>query len=166
MLGLTRRDEFKDRRLKGTAIELAIENNKGATQVTTAELLGITYPTADVLIAIVGVGAARELPLQPESPQRLADAREVEVRRLLAATAARAELRPPVERRRGERARAHAGASLVLPRARRGAARRAGEPRGRDGDLAAVQADGRVRSQRRTPVAGNSGHVPELAHAA
>ena len=32
MLGLTLREEFQGRRLKGTAIELANENNTGATQ--------------------------------------------------------------------------------------------------------------------------------------
>ncbi len=47
MLGLTLREEFQGRRLKGTAIELANENNTGATQVSAAEFLGITYPTAD-----------------------------------------------------------------------------------------------------------------------
>lgn len=34
MLGLTLRDEFKGRRLKGTAIELTNKNNTGATQVS------------------------------------------------------------------------------------------------------------------------------------
>jgi hypothetical protein len=45
MLGLTLREEFQGRRLKGTAIELANENNTGATQISAAEFLGITYPT-------------------------------------------------------------------------------------------------------------------------
>jgi hypothetical protein len=56
MLGLTLRDEFKGRRLKGTAIELANENNTGATQIGAAEFLGITYPTADVVSAMEAIG--------------------------------------------------------------------------------------------------------------
>ena len=55
MLGLTLREEFQGRRLKGTAIELANENNTGATQVSAAEFLGITYPTADVLAAMEAI---------------------------------------------------------------------------------------------------------------
>ncbi len=49
MLGLRIRDEFKGRRLKGTAIELTNKNNTGATQIPAAEFLQITYPTTDVL---------------------------------------------------------------------------------------------------------------------
>ena len=49
MLGLRIRDEFKGRRLKGTAIELTNQNNTGATQVPAADFLAITYPTTDVL---------------------------------------------------------------------------------------------------------------------
>ena len=49
MLGLTLRDEFKGKRLKGTAIELKNQNNTGATQIPAAEFLRITYPTTDVL---------------------------------------------------------------------------------------------------------------------
>ena len=56
LLGLTLRDEFKGRRLKGTAIELANENNTGATQVRAPEFLGITYPTTDVVTAIEAIG--------------------------------------------------------------------------------------------------------------
>ena len=37
MLGLTLREEFRGRRLKGTAIELANEDHTGATQVGAAE---------------------------------------------------------------------------------------------------------------------------------
>ncbi len=59
MLGLTLREEFRGRRLKGTAIELANENNTGATQVSAAEFLGITYPTADVLAAMDAIGPGR-----------------------------------------------------------------------------------------------------------
>jgi hypothetical protein len=56
MLGLTLRKEFQGQRLKGTAIELANENNTGATQINPAEFLGITYPTADVLAAVEAIG--------------------------------------------------------------------------------------------------------------
>jgi len=63
LLGLTLREEFKGRRLKGTAIELANENQTGATQVTAGNFLSITYPTADVLAAIEGVGPDRGQPV-------------------------------------------------------------------------------------------------------
>jgi hypothetical protein len=33
MLGLTLRDEFRGKRLKGTAIELSNDSNTGATQI-------------------------------------------------------------------------------------------------------------------------------------
>lgn len=49
MLGLRLRDEFKGRRLKGTAIELTNKNNTGATQIAADEFLKITYPSTDVL---------------------------------------------------------------------------------------------------------------------
>ena len=49
MLGLQLRDEFKGKRLKGTAIELSNEANTGATQISAADFLGITYPTRDLL---------------------------------------------------------------------------------------------------------------------
>jgi predicted AAA+ superfamily ATPase len=63
MLGLTLRDEFKGRRLKGTAIELANENNTGATQIGAAEFLGITYPTADVVSAMEAIGPGHGQPV-------------------------------------------------------------------------------------------------------
>lgn len=56
MLGLTLREEFQGRRLKGTAIELTNENNSGATQISAAEFLAITYPTADVVSATEAIG--------------------------------------------------------------------------------------------------------------
>ncbi|MFN5195689.1 MAG: hypothetical protein ACK5MS_00235, partial [Planctomyces sp.] len=49
MLGLQLRDEFKGRRLKGTAIELINNNNTGATQIPAADFLRITYPSTDLL---------------------------------------------------------------------------------------------------------------------
>ena len=63
MLGLTLREEFQGRRLKGTAIELANENNTGATQISAAAFLGITYPTADVLAAMEAIGPGRGQPV-------------------------------------------------------------------------------------------------------
>lgn len=63
MLGLTLREEFQGRRLKGTAIELANENNTGATQIGAAEFLGITYPTADVVSAMEAIGPGRGQPV-------------------------------------------------------------------------------------------------------
>jgi hypothetical protein len=43
MLGLNLRKEFQGPRLRGAAIELANENNTGATQVPALEFLDITY---------------------------------------------------------------------------------------------------------------------------
>jgi hypothetical protein len=47
MLGLTLREEFRSKRLKGTAIELSNEAKTGATQIPATEFLDITYPTHD-----------------------------------------------------------------------------------------------------------------------
>ena len=49
MLGLTLREEFQSKRLKGTAIELSNEAKTGATQIPAEDFLGITYPTHDLL---------------------------------------------------------------------------------------------------------------------
>ena len=43
MLGLTLREEFRGKRLKGTAIELSNDTNTGATQIAAQEFLEITY---------------------------------------------------------------------------------------------------------------------------
>ena len=56
MLGLKLRDEFKGRRLMGTAIELSNNGNTGATQVPAQDFLEITYPTIDLLKGIEAVG--------------------------------------------------------------------------------------------------------------
>jgi hypothetical protein len=48
MLGLTLRDEFRGKRLKGTAIELSNDSNTGATQIAAQQFLEITYPTHDL----------------------------------------------------------------------------------------------------------------------
>lgn len=63
MLGLTLREEFQGRRLKGTAIELTNKNNTGATQIPAADFLKITYPTADVLKALEAVGPEQGRPV-------------------------------------------------------------------------------------------------------
>lgn len=63
MLGLTLREEFRGRRLRGTAIELANETKTGATQVGAAEFLRITYPTSDLLTALEAVGRGHDHPV-------------------------------------------------------------------------------------------------------
>ena len=63
MLGLTLRQEFKGRRLKGTAIELSNEANTGATQVSAQDFLEITYPTHDLLKGIEAVGPNQGRPV-------------------------------------------------------------------------------------------------------
>ena len=63
MLKLALRQEFQSRRLKGTAIELANSSNTGATQISAADFLEITYPSADALEAIEAVGPGHGRPL-------------------------------------------------------------------------------------------------------
>lgn len=63
MLGLKLRDEFKGRRLKGTAIELSNDTNTGATQVPARDFLEITYPTFDLLKGIEAVGPHQGRPV-------------------------------------------------------------------------------------------------------
>jgi hypothetical protein len=63
MLGLSLREEFRGKRLKGTAIELSNDNKTGATQVAASDFLEITYPTSDLLKAIEAVGPAQGRPL-------------------------------------------------------------------------------------------------------
>lgn len=63
MLGLTLREEFRDKRLKGTAIELSNDANTGATQIAAKEFLEITYPTHDLLKAIEAVGPNKGRPV-------------------------------------------------------------------------------------------------------
>ena len=63
MLGLTLRDEFRGKRLKGTAIELSNDNKTGATQVAASEFLEITYPTSDMLKALEATGPNQGRPL-------------------------------------------------------------------------------------------------------
>lgn len=63
MLGLELRQEFKGRRLKGTAIELSNNNETGATQIAAHEFLEITYPTHDLLKGIEAVGPEQGRPV-------------------------------------------------------------------------------------------------------
>ncbi|WP_327753095.1 DUF499 domain-containing protein [Sphingobium sp. SJ10-10] len=63
MLGLTLREEFRSKRLKGTAIELSNDSNTGATQIAAQEFLNITYPTHDLLKGIDAVGPGKGRPV-------------------------------------------------------------------------------------------------------
>ncbi|MBF0235931.1 MAG: DUF499 domain-containing protein [Desulfamplus sp.] len=63
MLGLTLREEFKGRRLKGTAIELTNNNNTGATQIPASDFLNITYPSHDVLKTLEAAGPTQGRPV-------------------------------------------------------------------------------------------------------
>lgn len=63
MLGLTLREEFRGKRLKGTAIELSNDTNTGATQIAAKEFLEITYPTHDLLKGIEAVGPKQGRPV-------------------------------------------------------------------------------------------------------
>ncbi|HEY3431396.1 MAG TPA: DUF499 domain-containing protein [Rhodocyclaceae bacterium] len=63
MLGLALRDEFRGKRLKGTAIELSNDSNTGATQIAAQQFLGITYPTHDLLKGIEAVGPSQGRPV-------------------------------------------------------------------------------------------------------
>lgn len=56
MLGLTLRDEFRGRRLKGTAIERFSDSNTGATQIVPREFLETSFPTHDLLTGIEAIG--------------------------------------------------------------------------------------------------------------
>ncbi len=63
MLGLTLREEFRDRRLRGTAIELSNDSRTGATQVDAKQFLEITYPTHDLLKGIESIGPDQGRPV-------------------------------------------------------------------------------------------------------
>lgn len=63
MLGLTLREEFRGKRLKGTAIELSNDTKTGATQIAAKEFLEITYPTHDLLKGIEAVGPNQGRPV-------------------------------------------------------------------------------------------------------
>lgn len=63
MLGLSLRDEFRNKRLKGTAIELTNNSNTGATQIPASDFLRITYPSHDVLKTIEAAGPNQGQPV-------------------------------------------------------------------------------------------------------
>ena len=63
MLGLTLREEFRGKRLKGTAIELSNDTHTGATQIAAKAFLEITYPTHDLLKGIEAVGPDQGRPV-------------------------------------------------------------------------------------------------------
>ncbi len=63
MLDLTLREEFRGKRLKGTAIELANDDNTGATQVGAESFLNITYPTLDLLKGIEAIAPEQGRPV-------------------------------------------------------------------------------------------------------
>lgn len=63
MLGLKLREEFRGKRLKGTAIELSNDSNTGATQIAAQQFLEITYPTHDLLKGIEAVGPNKGRPV-------------------------------------------------------------------------------------------------------
>ena len=63
MLGLSLREEFRGKRLKGTAIELSNDQQTGATQIAAKQFLEITYPTHDLLKGIEAVGPNQGRPV-------------------------------------------------------------------------------------------------------
>jgi len=63
VLGLALREEFRGKRLKGTAIELSNDSKTGATQIAARDFLEITYPTHDLLKAIEAVGPNQGRPI-------------------------------------------------------------------------------------------------------
>jgi len=63
MLGLKLREEFRGKRLKGTAIELSNDSNTGATQIAAKAFLEITYPTHDLLKGIEAIGPNQGRPV-------------------------------------------------------------------------------------------------------
>lgn len=63
MLGLTLREEFRGKRLQGTAIELSNDSKTGATQVAAQKFLEITYPTHDLLKGVEAVGPNQGRPV-------------------------------------------------------------------------------------------------------
>lgn len=63
MLDLRLREEFRGKRLKGTAIELSNDASTGATQIAARDFLEITYPTHDILKGIEAVGPNQGRPV-------------------------------------------------------------------------------------------------------
>lgn len=63
MLDLILREEFRGKRLKGTAIELSNDTNSGATQIAAKDFLSITYPTHDLVKGIEAIGPDQGRPV-------------------------------------------------------------------------------------------------------
>lgn len=63
MLGLVLREEFRGKRLTGTAIELSNNTETGATQIAASSFLEITYPTHDLLKGIEAIGPNQGRPV-------------------------------------------------------------------------------------------------------
>ncbi len=63
MLGLTLQEEFRGKRLKGTAIDLSNDTNTGATQIAAKAFLEITYSTHDLPKGIEAVGPKQGRPV-------------------------------------------------------------------------------------------------------
>jgi hypothetical protein len=59
MIGLKLRDEFLCEHMTGTAITLRTSDNQGAAQKSAEDILSITYPMADVQIALKAVSSRR-----------------------------------------------------------------------------------------------------------
>lgn len=78
MLGLTLREEFRGKRLKGTAIELSNDSHTGATQIAAKQFLEITYPTHDLLKGIEAVGPNQGQPLVVIGERGLPEGREAD----------------------------------------------------------------------------------------
>jgi len=74
MLGLTLREEFRGKRLKGTAIELSNGQNKGATLIAAKQFLKITYPTHDPLKGIGTISPNQGRPVVVIGERGLSDA--------------------------------------------------------------------------------------------
>ena len=63
MPGLTLREEFRGKRLKGTAIEMSNNQRTGATRIAARQFLEITYPTHDLLKGIDAVSPNQGRPV-------------------------------------------------------------------------------------------------------
>jgi len=63
MLGLTPREEFRGKRLKGKAIELSNDTNTGPKKVAAKAFLEIAYRTHDLLKGVEANGTNKGQPL-------------------------------------------------------------------------------------------------------
>lgn len=63
MLNLRLRQEFRDKRLKGTVIDFTNRHGTGALDRPAAEFLNITYPAIDLLKTIEALGSGKSRPI-------------------------------------------------------------------------------------------------------